>query len=78
MPASRSDRAADFVSLDPSHPTLAGKTGDAILDAWIFANGAKVDCVWVRGRKLVEGGRHVEREEIAAKFRRAMMQLVAD
>jgi formimidoylglutamate deiminase len=70
--------AADFVSLDPSHPTRAGKKGDAILDAWIFANGAKVDCVWVRGRKLVEAGRHFEREKIAAKFRRAMMQLVAD
>ena len=31
--------AADLVSLDAGHPTLAGKHGDAILDAWIFANG---------------------------------------
>ena len=43
--------AADFVSLDANHPSLAGKSGDAILDAWIFANGSKVDCVWVHGQK---------------------------
>ena len=69
--------AADFVSLDPSHPSLAGKTGDAILDAWIFANGAKVDCAWVRGKKLVEGGRHVRGDAIAKRFRKAMMELTA-
>ena len=68
---------ADFVSLDPSHPSLAGKKGDAILDAWIFANGAKVDCVWVHGKKLVEGGRHVRGDAIAKRFRKAMMELTA-
>jgi formimidoylglutamate deiminase len=68
---------ADFVSLDPSHPTLAGKQGDAILDAWIFAGGAKVDCTWVRGKKLVEGGRHVRSDAIANRFRKAMMELTA-
>ena len=68
--------SADLVSLDPSHPSLAGKIGDAILDTWIFANGADVDCVWVRGKKLVEGGRHFRREAIAQKFRAVMMQLV--
>ena len=66
---------ADFVSLDGSHPSLAGKAGDAILDAWIFAAGSRVDCVWVRGRKLVEDGRHYQRDEIAAKFRATMMEL---
>ncbi len=70
--------SADFVSLDPSHPTLVGKNGDAILDAWIFANGATVDCVWMRGKKLVEDGRHFRRDEVARKFRHAMTQLVSD
>lgn len=70
--------SADFISLDPSHPTLVGKTGDAILDAWIFAGGTKVDCVWVRGEKRVEGGRHFQREEVARQFRRAMMQIVSN
>lgn len=68
---------ADFVSLDASHPSLTGKKGDAILDAWIFANGTKVDCVWVRGKKLVEGGRHVRGDAIAKRFRKAMMELTA-
>ena len=67
--------AADLVSLDADHPTLAGKSGDAILDAWIFANGGKVDCVWARGRKLVEGGRHHRRDAIAAAFRAVMAEL---
>jgi len=67
--------AADFVSLDASHPTMAGKSGDAILDAWIFAGGTRPDCVWVRGRKLVQGGQHHAREAIAAKFVATMRRL---
>ncbi|MER8649009.1 MULTISPECIES: formimidoylglutamate deiminase [unclassified Mesorhizobium] len=69
--------AADFVSLDENHPSLAGKSGDAILDAWIFANGGKVDCVWVHGKKQVSGGRHVARETIAERFRQVMTALSA-
>ncbi|MER8981697.1 formimidoylglutamate deiminase [Mesorhizobium sp. M0870] len=69
--------SADLVSLDPKNPSLAGKTGDAILDAWIFANGSKVDCVWVHGLKQVSGGRHVKREAIAGRFRSVMTALSA-
>ncbi|MBZ9718941.1 formimidoylglutamate deiminase [Mesorhizobium sp. AD1-1] len=69
--------SADLVSLDPKNLSLAGKTGDAILDAWIFANGSKVDCVWVHGRKQVSGGRHVKREAIAERFRNVMTALSA-
>ncbi|RUY42602.1 formimidoylglutamate deiminase, partial [Mesorhizobium sp. M7A.F.Ca.CA.002.07.1.1] len=69
--------SADLVSLDPKNPSLAGKSGDAILDAWIFANGSKVDCVWVHGRKQVSGGRHVKREAIAERFRNVMTALSA-
>ncbi len=69
--------SADFISLDAGHPSLAGKSGDGILDAWIFANGASVDCVWVRGKKLVSSGRHFLRETIAQDFRNVMMQLAA-
>lgn len=66
---------ADFVSLDAGRPSLVGKSGDAILDAWIFANGAGVDCVWVGGKKVVEQGRHKSREQIARGFSKAMMEL---
>jgi len=69
--------SADFVSLDQSHPSLSGKTGDAILDAWIFANGSRVDCVWVHGKKQVSGGRHARREAIACRFRKVMTALSA-
>ncbi|RUX45514.1 MAG: formimidoylglutamate deiminase [Mesorhizobium sp.] len=68
---------ADLVSLDPNHPSLAGKTGDSILDAWIFANGASVDSVWVHGRKQVSGGQHARREPIAERFRAVMTALSA-
>ncbi|MER8750119.1 formimidoylglutamate deiminase [Mesorhizobium sp. M1050] len=69
--------SADLVSLDAGSPSLAGKTGDAILDAWIFANGSKVDCVWVHGQKQVSGGRHARREAIAERFRSVMRALSA-
>ncbi|RUW67934.1 MULTISPECIES: formimidoylglutamate deiminase [unclassified Mesorhizobium] len=69
--------SADFVSLDQNHPSLAGKTGDAILDAWIFANGTSVDCVWVHGKKQVSRGRHIGREAIAERFRAVMTALSA-
>lgn len=68
---------ADFVSLDGSHPSLAGKSGDAILDAWIFANGTAVDCVWIDGRKLVEAGRHHRRDAVARRFQAVMKKLSA-
>ncbi|BCH34399.1 formimidoylglutamate deiminase [Mesorhizobium sp. L-8-10] len=67
--------SADLVSLGADHPSLTGKAGDAILDAWIFANGAAVDCVWVRGKKLVEGGRHHLRDAIAGRYRSVMKGL---
>ena len=70
-------RSSDLVSLDASNPSLTGKSGDAILDAWIFANGSKVDCVWVHGQKQVSGGRHVKREAIRERFRSVMTALSA-
>ncbi|MBX3596077.1 MAG: formimidoylglutamate deiminase [Rhizobiaceae bacterium] len=69
--------SADFVSLDALHPTLAGKSDDAILDALIFANGTPIDCVWVYGRKCVVAGKHIARERVAQKFRQTMMELAS-
>ncbi len=70
--------SADFLTLRADHPTLAGKSGDAILDAWIFSAGnALVDCVWSGGRKVVQGGRHASRERIAARFAATMRRLGA-
>ncbi|AOF88636.1 formimidoylglutamate deiminase [Sinorhizobium sp. RAC02] len=66
-------RAADFVSVKTRHGL--DLAGDMLLDGWIFANGAEVDCVWVNGRKQVEGGRHVAREAIGQRFTRTMQAL---
>ncbi|MGH6785214.1 MAG: formimidoylglutamate deiminase [Novosphingobium sp.] len=70
--------AADFVTLDPDHPALAARSGDALLDALVFAAGSSaIDGVWRRGRRLVEAGRHVHRGTIAARYRRALGELLA-
>jgi formimidoylglutamate deiminase len=69
---------ADLMSFDADHAALAGRHGDALLDAWIFAaRDAAVDCVWARGKKMVEKGRHRQRDEITRKFRAAMERLQA-
>lgn len=65
--------AADFVSLAPRHGLVLA--GDGLLDSWIFANGATVDCVWVNGRRQVEGGRHVAREAVGRRFAETMRAL---
>ncbi len=76
--ALRLGASADFLTLRADHPTLAGKAGDAILDAWIFSAGNDlVDCVWSGGLKVVQGGRHASRETIAAQFMATMRRLCA-
>jgi len=63
-------QAADLVSLDADHPSLAEASGDAILDAWAFAAGrGAIDGVWRRGEQLVRGGRHRARAAIVARYR---------
>jgi formimidoylglutamate deiminase len=69
---------ADIVTLDVTHPSLAGRSGDAVLDGWIFAAGAgAIDCVWAGGDKVVEGGRHRLRQKSRENFNAAVRRLVA-
>jgi formiminoglutamate deiminase len=69
---------ADIVTLDTDHPSLAGRSRDAILDGFIFAAGAAaIDCVWAGGHKLVENGRHALRERARERFNAAVRRLVA-
>jgi formiminoglutamate deiminase len=68
---------ADFLSLDAEHPSLVGRTGDALLDSWIFAGGkSAIDCVWRAGHKVVAGGCHVRRDRIAKRYREVMRRLL--
>jgi len=64
---------ADLVELDPLHPALIAREGDAWLDSWVFAarNGA-VRSVWRGGRELVRHGRHLQRDAVAARFAQAL------
>jgi formiminoglutamate deiminase len=64
---------ADFISLKPRDVDF---NDDRLLDRWIFAHGADIDCVWVRGVKRVSGGRHSERERVTRRFQRVMTELV--
>ena len=66
------------MTLDTTHPSLAGRSRDAILDGWIFAGGASaVACVWAGGNKVVEDGRHRLRQNAREAFNAAMRRLVA-
>ncbi len=64
---------ADIVALDASR---VDTVGDRVLDGWIFGNGG-VDAVWVAGRQLVAGGRHVARDAVQARYRRTLKRLLA-
>jgi len=64
---------ADFVTLDRGHPTLAGRAGDGLLDAFVFADNRRmIDGVWRGGRQWVRGGRHVARDRVVARYVRAL------
>ena len=69
---------ADVVELDPQHPALIAREGDAWLDSWVFAarNGA-VRSVWRGGRELVRHGRHLQRDAVAARFAHALRGVLA-
>lgn len=69
-------KRADLVVLDPKSPNLAGKTGDQILDAFVFSgNDSAVDRVMVAGKWVVEGGSHPDGERTAAAFRAVLHKL---
>lgn len=72
----RAGARADLVSLDLTDPALAGRSGDSLLDALIFAcKGGAVDAVWVAGRQIVKEGRHTARSAIRERFGNVMAAL---
>jgi formiminoglutamate deiminase len=69
---------ADIVTLDATHPSLAGRARDAVIDGWIFAAGhGAIDCVWAGGNRAVEGGRHKLRQAARERFNASVRRLVA-
>jgi formiminoglutamate deiminase len=67
----------DVVTLDLSHPSLLARSGDALLDSWVFAAGrAAIDCVYCRGERVVTQGRHVRRDALLSGYRAALARLL--
>ena len=70
--------SADFLTLDAEHPSLIAASGDSWLDRLIFAAGrSAIDGVWRQGVQVVAGGRHRDRETIAARYRTVLAKLLA-
>ncbi len=67
----------DLVVLDTDHPVLAGREGDLILDSLVFSGSGAIREVWSAGKRIVEGGRHIHRDTIAAAYRKAVAELTA-
>jgi formimidoylglutamate deiminase len=68
--------AADLVVLDTAHPSLVGRAGDALIDAWLFSgNTTPVRDVMVSGEWVVRDAMHRSQSKIAADFARVMRRL---
>ncbi|CAH2604276.1 Formiminoglutamic iminohydrolase [Rhodovastum atsumiense] len=71
-------RLADLVVLDTDHPALVGRSGESLLDAWLFSgNSSPVRHVMVAGRWVIRDGRHPRDTEITAAFAGTMRRLAA-
>ena len=69
--------ARDRIVLDADAPVLAGASEGDLIDRWIFSGNANVvRDVEVAGVRVVEDGRHRDREAIAARYREAMKALL--
>jgi formimidoylglutamate deiminase len=70
--------SADFFSLNLESLEFAGRSGDALLDSFVFAGGKRaIDGVWRGGKKVVARGEHLARETVSAKYRAALARLLA-
>lgn len=69
--------SADIVTLDENHPALYGRTGDLLLDSWIF--GARTSCidnVWRGGQKVVSNGRHERHDTVCDRYRKVLDRIL--
>lgn len=71
------EHRADWLVLDDAAPALVGRGPEQVLDALIFAgNRNLVREVWVGGRRVIEGGRHVAEDRLLRDYARAMDRLM--
>lgn len=70
--------AADFVTLAPTHPALHGRSGDSLLDGWVFAaRNSCVDAVWKGGRQVVADGKHRDSAALTARYLAVIDRIMA-
>jgi formimidoylglutamate deiminase len=70
---------ADLLVLDPEHPRLAVRSGDLLLDSYVFGGDAAcVRDVMVGGRFVVREGRHPDEAAIAARYRQEAERLAEE
>jgi formimidoylglutamate deiminase len=68
---------ADLLVLDAEAPGLLNRSGDLLLDAFVFAGNANpVRDVIVGGRLVVEEGHHIAEHAVLARFQGAMRALL--
>ncbi len=69
-------KRADFIVLDTDHPLLCERSGDELLDSWIFSgNSNTVRDVYVGGRHVIKDGQHSLQSEIAERFKSTLKTL---
>ena len=67
---------ADLMALDGAAVDLIGRTGDTILDTYVFAGDDRmVRDVWSAGRHVGTEGRHIAHDTITGRYRKVMEQL---
>jgi formimidoylglutamate deiminase len=69
---------ADLAALDADALCFLALPEARLLDGWVFAADDRVVReVWAAGRAVVRDGRHVARDAVQARFRKAMAALAA-
>ncbi|WP_422372912.1 formimidoylglutamate deiminase [Hoeflea sp.] len=69
-------KLADLMALDAGAVDLAGKSGDTLIDCYVFAGDDRlITDVWSAGRHMVREGTHVKHGEIAARYVKTMKEL---
>jgi len=67
----------DLLTLDSNHINLEGRSGDAILDSFVFTDDNRmIRDVWSAGRHVVQNGLHVQRTEIQQRYSAVLKKLI--
>lgn len=60
---------ADLTALDANNCNFVGRSGDTLLDSFVFAaDDQAVTDVWAAGRHMVQSGQHIRKEEISRGY----------